>query len=53
LSKVEKEEKRRKKEEARARKERLAQEHKKRGEEQIESWAWEEDIAVYGNLASM
>ena len=53
LSKEEKEEKRRKKEEARARKERLAQELKKRGEAQIQSWAWEEDIAHYGNLASM
>jgi hypothetical protein len=53
--KVEKEEeKRRKKEEARARKkERLAEDLKKRSEAQIESRAWEEDIAAYGRLASM
>ena len=49
-----KEEKRRKKEEARARKkERLAEELKKRSEAQAGSRAWEEDIAVYGGLASM
>jgi hypothetical protein len=42
-----KEEKRKKKEEARARKERLAQERVKGYR------AWEEDIAVYGSLASM
>lgn len=56
FGKVEKEEKRRKKEEARARKEQqLAQELKKRGEAQKADglWAWEEDIAVYGGLASM
>ena len=48
------EEKRRKKEEARARKkERLAEDLRKRSEAQIESRAWEEDIAVYGGLASM
>lgn len=48
------EEKRRKKEEALARKkERLAEDLKKRSEAQIESRAWEEDIAVYGGLASM
>jgi hypothetical protein len=39
-----KEEKKRKKEEARVRRERHAQER----------WvAWEEDVAVYGNLATM
>jgi hypothetical protein len=49
-----KEEKRRKKEEARARKkERLAEELKNRSEAQAGSRAWEEDIAVYGGLASM
>jgi len=48
LNKAEKdEEKRKKKEEARARRERLAQERMK------EYRAWEEDIAVYGSLASM
>ena len=48
------EEKRRKKEEARARKKgRLAEDLKKRSEAQIESRAWEEDIVVYGGLASM
>jgi hypothetical protein len=57
FGKVEKkDERKRKKEEARARKEqRLAEELKKRGETQKLNGVreWEEDIAVYGSLASM
>jgi hypothetical protein len=62
------EEKRRKKDEARARKARLAEELRKRDQadkadtvsmystrnnERILSRPWEEDIAMYGSLASM